>query len=200
MVTTTRDCGMSLTVWVCGRSTSMPDCRIGAVIIKMMSSTRTTSTSGTILISESEVPVCLLICGIAADFLRAHFFDLCGNFHGEIIHARSQVSGAAYKIIVSNYGGNCREKSGGGGDQCFGNAGSHGTQAGSARGAQAGESVHNAPHGSEQSDKWGDGSGGGEPGHVAFHAANLIGGRKLHADHDGLQTFNLARRLAIGQL
>src|SRR5579864_7755458 len=107
MVTTTRDCGMSLTVCVCGRSTSMPDCRIGAVIMKMMSSTRTTSTSGTILISDSDVPVCLS-CGIA-DFLRAHFFNLRGNFHGEIIHARAQISDAADKIIVRDDGGNRRE-------------------------------------------------------------------------------------------
>src|SRR5579863_9664393 len=110
MVTTTRDCGMSFTVCVCGKSTSMPDCRIGAVIMKMMSSTRTTSTSGTILISESEVPVCLS-CGMAADFLRAHFFDLRRNFHGEIIHARAEISDAADKIIVRDDGGNRREKS-----------------------------------------------------------------------------------------
>src|SRR5207302_3931952 len=37
---------------------------MGAVIIKMMSSTSTTSTNGTILISESEVCVDLESCGM----------------------------------------------------------------------------------------------------------------------------------------
>src|SRR5579864_4599787 len=134
MVTTTRDCGMSFTVCVCGKSTSMPDCKMGAVIIKMMRSTRTTSTSGTILISESDVPVCLS-CGISADSLRTHFFNLCRYFHGEIVHARAQISNPAYEIIVSDDGGNRREKPGGGGDESFRDAGSNGAQAGGARGA-----------------------------------------------------------------
>ena len=65
MVTTMRTSVSSLTVFVFGTSTSMPDCRIGAVIMKMISSTSTTSMNGTMLISESEVPVCCCICGMA---------------------------------------------------------------------------------------------------------------------------------------
>ncbi len=64
MVTTSRSCEISLTVLVFGRSTSMPDCRMGAVIIKMISRTRTTSTNGTILISESDVSVVLASWGM----------------------------------------------------------------------------------------------------------------------------------------
>src|SRR5579863_7051896 len=64
MVTTMRICVSSFTVFVFGTSTSMPDCRIGAVIMKMISSTSTTSTNGTILISERELPVSRCICGI----------------------------------------------------------------------------------------------------------------------------------------
>jgi hypothetical protein len=48
----------------------MPDWRIGAVIMKMMSSTRTTSTKGTMLISESEVCVDLESCGMARRSLK----------------------------------------------------------------------------------------------------------------------------------
>src|SRR5205814_9121508 len=59
MLTTRRSWLMSLIVLVLGTSTSIPDCRMGAVIIKMMSKTRTTSTNGTMLISESEVCVVL---------------------------------------------------------------------------------------------------------------------------------------------
>ena len=43
----------------------------GAVIMKMMSSTRTTSTNGTMLISESEVCVDLESCGIYNDCTNA---------------------------------------------------------------------------------------------------------------------------------
>src|SRR5215469_2893348 len=48
---------ISFTVCVCGTFTSMPDWMMGAVNIKMMSSTSTTSTNGVMLISESELCV-----------------------------------------------------------------------------------------------------------------------------------------------
>src|ERR1039458_4573896 len=54
MVTTRRCSVISLTVRVLGTETSIPDCRTGAVIMKMTSSTSTTSTSGAMLISASE--------------------------------------------------------------------------------------------------------------------------------------------------
>ena len=41
-------------MWFLGRRASMPDCRIGAVIMKMISRTNTMSMNGTMLISESE--------------------------------------------------------------------------------------------------------------------------------------------------
>src|SRR6267143_6761563 len=69
-VTTRRSWLISFTVRVFGTSTSMPDWRIGAVIMKIMSSTRTTSTNGTMLISESEVCVDLESCGMAARSLK----------------------------------------------------------------------------------------------------------------------------------
>src|SRR5579863_5431746 len=62
--TTTRESEISFTVLVFGTSTSMPDCRIGAVIMKITSSTSITSTNGTMLISEREVPVWRASCGI----------------------------------------------------------------------------------------------------------------------------------------
>ena len=64
MVMTMRGWVISFTVLVLGTSTSIPDWRIGAVIMKMISRTRTTSMNGTILISESEVPVSRCICGM----------------------------------------------------------------------------------------------------------------------------------------
>src|SRR4029077_14683901 len=70
--TTTRDSEISLTVLVFGTSTSMPDCRIGAVIMKITRSTSITSTKGTMLISEREVPVWRASCGIFV-FFRLRF-------------------------------------------------------------------------------------------------------------------------------
>src|ERR1035441_4218007 len=57
MVTTRRCSVISLTVRVLGTETSIPDCKTGAVVMKMTSSTSTTSTSGVMLISASEVRV-----------------------------------------------------------------------------------------------------------------------------------------------
>src|SRR5258708_20576482 len=62
--TTTRDSEISLTVLVFGTAYSMPDCRIGAVIMKINRSTSMTSTNGTMFISEREVPVWRASCGI----------------------------------------------------------------------------------------------------------------------------------------
>src|ERR1035438_4841951 len=57
MVTTSRCSVISFTDRVLGRATSIPDCKTGAVIKKIISSTSTTSTSGVMLISASEVRV-----------------------------------------------------------------------------------------------------------------------------------------------
>src|SRR5579863_6708957 len=57
MVMTTFSTSTAFTVCVLGRSTSMPDSRMGAVTIKMISSTSMTSTNGVTLISESDVRV-----------------------------------------------------------------------------------------------------------------------------------------------
>src|ERR1035437_6477862 len=57
MVTTSRCSVISFTVRVLGTATSIPDCNTGAVIMKITSSTSTTSTSGVMLISASDVRV-----------------------------------------------------------------------------------------------------------------------------------------------
>jgi hypothetical protein len=57
MVMTVRSSVISFTVFVLGTLTSMPDCSTGAVTIKMISRTSTTSTSGVMLISASAVCV-----------------------------------------------------------------------------------------------------------------------------------------------
>src|SRR6266436_1472956 len=57
-IETTRRCSViSFTECVLGTSSSMPDCRMGAVIMKMIRRTSTMSMNGTMLISEREVCV-----------------------------------------------------------------------------------------------------------------------------------------------
>src|SRR5215469_452026 len=70
MVTTRRTSVISLTVCVLGTSTSIPDWRIGAVIMKMISSTRTTSMNGTMLMSDRDVWVPLESCGMGQSETR----------------------------------------------------------------------------------------------------------------------------------
>src|SRR3972149_7292626 len=57
MLTTSFSCEISLTVRVRGTSSSIPDCRIGAVSMKITSKTSSTSTKGVTLMSESDVCV-----------------------------------------------------------------------------------------------------------------------------------------------
>src|ERR1700677_3351136 len=69
MVSTRRCSVISLTVRVLGTATSMPDCSTGAVIMKMIRRTRTTSTSGVTLISASVVRVCPVLLVKATFYL-----------------------------------------------------------------------------------------------------------------------------------
>src|SRR5580692_3544335 len=105
MVTTMRTSVSSLTVLVFGTSTSMPDCRIGAVIMKMISSTSTTSTNGTMLISESEVCVCLASDGIGTLFSCPvqwrcsvkRLLDLRSDLESEGVEALCQIANILQK-------------------------------------------------------------------------------------------------------
>jgi len=122
------------------------------------------------------------------------FFDLGGEFEGEGVEALGQIANVLEEMVVGDQGGDGGEKAGGGGDEGFGDAGSDGTEAGSASGAEAGEGVNDAPDGAEEADEGSDASGGGEPGHTFFDAANLLGGGELHGDSDGPEALYLLRR------
>src|SRR5260370_32122901 len=143
-VTTGRSWLISFSVRVLGTSTSMPDWRMGAVIMKMMSSTRTTSTKGTMLISESEVCVDLESCGIYCDFTNATglgrpqkrlakgFLDHHGYFQRKSVQALREIADILQKMVVENNGRDCRAQSCGGGNKRFGDAGRDGAQTGGA--------------------------------------------------------------------
>src|SRR6266403_656091 len=176
----------------------MPDWRMGAVIIKMMSSTSTTSTNGTMLISESEVCVDLESC-IYFDFSKTAgsgrprnlingFFDQRSHFQRKRVQALSKIANVLQKMVIENDGGNRGKQASGRGHERFGDAGCDGTKAGSARAAEAGKGINDAPDGSEEADERRNRARGGEPGHSFFHAAHFFGGSKLHIDGHGLQT------------
>src|SRR5450755_2269161 len=133
MVTTVR-CSVSwLTERVCGTATSMPDCSTGAVIMKMMSSTSTTSTSGVMLISASEDCVLpwLLVkatSGLPLDRVNARaqgdFFHAVEQFAGEIVETSAELAQGCSKGVVGDDRRDSDEKTGGGGDERFGDSGS----------------------------------------------------------------------------
>src|SRR5579862_1210509 len=128
MVTMMRVSEISFTVCVFGRSTSMPDCRMGAVIMKMTSKTSMTSTKGTILMSARDVPVWRASWGIGLSLFRAAlqvlFLDQRRDFQGEIVHARADLPDFVHKMIVGDHCGNRGKQPRRGGDQRFRDAGS----------------------------------------------------------------------------
>src|SRR5664280_631980 len=80
MVSTTRCSVISRTVRVLGTATSIPDCSTGAVIMKMTRSTSTTSTSGVMLISASELRVWPLLLVKATFDLTRYFAAALGGW------------------------------------------------------------------------------------------------------------------------
>src|SRR5271168_4166295 len=162
IVITRRSSVISFTVRVFGKSTSIPDCKIGAVIKKITSSTSTTSTNGTMLMSESEVPVCRPICGIYRS-LVPHSIECGGSLSPspsssvrllhqrqklirKRIHLRPQVFDAVQEVIVGNHRGDRRKQSRRGRDQRFRNSRRHGAQARRSRLAQSRKRVNDSPH------------------------------------------------------
>ena len=130
---------------------------------------------------------------LVAANLAERLFDLGGDFERERVQALREVTDIAQETIVKDDGGDGGKKSRGGGDQGFGNAWRDGTKACGASGSEAGEGVDDAPYGAEETDKGSDGTGGGEPSHAFFDAANFFRGCKLHVDGYGAEAFQPGR-------
>src|SRR5258707_9914666 len=152
MVTTSRCSVISLTVFVLGTLTSTPDWSTGAVSMKITSSTRTTSTSGVMLMSASADCVRPLLAVKATDGLLncgsqrrrrggGDVLEGVQNFAGEVVHVRAEFADSRSELIVGDDGRDSDGDSGGCGDEGLGDAGSDGAQRCGARGGQAGESV-----------------------------------------------------------
>src|SRR3970040_1545626 len=141
MVTTNFSSVISSTWRVLGKLTSMPDWSTGAVIIKLISKTRTTSTSGVMLMSAREL--CVLasrLTGLGMVFSPESGVELLGadpELHGEVVHNGSEVADTMDELVVSDQGGDGGKEAGGGGDQSLGNARGDGPQGCGASRAQS---------------------------------------------------------------
>src|SRR6185295_12035712 len=91
MFTTSLCSLISRMVFVLGTETSMPDCKIGAVIMNMISKTSITSTKGTMLMSESEVSVWRLSCGITSLSGRGHLQRVENHMYCFSINAATSI-------------------------------------------------------------------------------------------------------------
>src|SRR6202167_171957 len=196
MVSTIRCWVISFTLRVFGTDTSMPDCSTGAVTMKMMSRTRTTSTSGVMLISASEVRVwpelaVKATCGLPLHRvlfgLRADLFQAVEQFAREVVHARAKLAQRSGELVVGDHGRNSHQQAGGGGDQGFGNARRHGTQSGRALRAQAMKGIHDAHDRTEKTDEGRHCADGGQPGKTPFQNRERFArgrlGRALERDY-----------------
>src|ERR1700730_18562664 len=103
----------SRTVRVFGTATSIPDCKTGAVSMKMTSSTRTTCPSGVMLMSTMDDLVrplesvnataglldrFALTCAFAFQWIllrpQGDLFHAVQQFAGEVVHARTKLPDA----------------------------------------------------------------------------------------------------------
>src|SRR5882762_4822659 len=174
----------------------MPESMTCAVIIKMMSSTSTTSTKGVTLISESAVvpwnrrrtdaPPLLTVIAIRSPSVSA--FRQIEELEREVVHTGAHFLDDVAEVVVGDGRGNSREKAYGSGDQRLGNPGANGAQTGAPSRTELFKGADNAQYGSEQSDERAHRRGCGQPAHVAFQFGQFFAGAELQGalDRDGV--------------
>src|SRR5271157_4579244 len=212
MVTTRRCSVISRTVRVLGTETSIPDCRTGAVIMKMTSSTSTTSTSGVMLISASEVRVWPLLLvkatlSLPGEFgfsvtrgrgrTRGNLFEQVQQFAGKVVGGRGKNPDARGELVVSHHGRHGHKEAGRGGDERLRDAGGDGPQRRRSRRSQAVEGVDDADHRAEEADEGTGGGDGGQPGHAAFEGGNGFAGGGLRRALQGSQVARRSRAAGL---
>src|SRR5512140_3748075 len=173
----------------CGRFTSTPWVSKGAVTMKMMRRTSITSTSGVTLISamtlRSPARPEELIIAMASSLVDLALEEV-DEFGGEAVDPGVDRPYTGQKVIVGHDGRDGRGQPSRGCDEGLGDAGGHGGQGGVSRGGDAGEGVHDPPHGAEQADERRGAAGGGEKGKEILHAPYLLMGRLVHRAVDVL--------------
>src|SRR5712692_9091900 len=110
----------------------MPRYIIGAVSMKISSSTSTTSTNGMILISASEPPIRRpspppesRLNAIFASVLQHGARDQVEEIHREPLHLRGPVLHSVDEVVVGDDGGDGGGEAEGGGDEGFRDARRH---------------------------------------------------------------------------
>src|ERR1035438_10487366 len=139
MVTTRRCSVISFTVRVLGTATSMPDCNTGAVIMKITSSTSTTSTMGVMLMSASELLVWPPLLVKATLCLSSNFryriarrsrstdrnlFKRVQQLTAKIVDCRRKNPDPRRELVVGHHGRHRHTQPGGRGDERLRDAGS----------------------------------------------------------------------------
>src|SRR5215469_208721 len=158
--------------------------------MKMIRRTRTTSTSGMMLISASEpVPRKRLRRPPLNEFappnenaIESALETLLGEVHElelEVFHSRAEFLDRVSEPVVEDHRGDggCEPKRSG--DERFRDSGRDGPEAGRAGGAELLEGVNDAPYRSEQADEGRDCGSSGEQSHVAFEPRDFFRHREL---------------------
>ena len=136
------------------------------------------------------------LAAAGAEFHKA-VLDLGGELGGEIVGLHEHGAHGGDEEVVAEHGGDRDEEADDGGDERSGNAGCHGGEVRGAGLGDAGEGIHDAPHGAEKPKEWGSADGGGEDDHLGFE---LEGGLTDGAFHGGLDGAHLGRGDFLGDL
>src|SRR5258707_5135652 len=151
--------------------------------MKMRRSTRTTSTSGVMLISASAVWVCPFEEKAMARGPPSHLFRMLRRrgwgdhgcvFDGveelaaEVVQAGCELAQTGGELVISDNRRDSDDEAGGGGDEGLRDAGGDGEEGCCAGGDEAVEGVDDTHDGAEEADERRDGGDGGEPGHATL--------------------------------
>src|SRR5271166_995705 len=220
MVTTSRCSVISLTVRVLGTATSIPDCNTGTLIMKITSSTSTTSTIGVMLISAIDVRVWPLLLVKATVHLpacissrftnsfsvrrprrsrRAHrnLFQRIKQLAAKVVDGRGKHPDARRELVISNDRRNGHKQSRRGGNQRLADAGRHGAQRGCSFRAQPVKGVDNSHHRAEEAHERAGRCNGRQPGQPPFERGYRLTGRRLRRPLEGRQVARRSRAACL---
>src|SRR5262245_40232270 len=164
-----------LVVAVLGRATEMPWWSIGAVTMKMISSTSMTSTSGVTLMSArwsngSPDWRWNAICDQDTAALGEVPLRQIDELQREVLHSGALLADFPHEVVVENHRGDCGGETRRGVHERAGDAGSDGGDRGGARQADRAERLHDAPHRAEEADEGTRRGRRREKGHVPGQA------------------------------
>src|SRR5262249_52261837 len=140
---------------VTGMLTGTPFCSMGVTTMKMMRSTRQTSTSGVTLMSEVSAVFCSFPTELCHRCLimRARFLhEVDRHLRAGVGHLDGEAIDAVLEVVIGPHRRNGHEQTERGGDERLGDTGRHRGDA-AAGGGHLGEGVDDADNGAEQPDE-----------------------------------------------